>query len=127
MTSDVASSAGGGDLSDFEYDSSLYYEPSGSETGGPGPGPSLGGGHNLPVDPFSNIASLGARMNVPDTIALLGDDEMHNYRLNDKLMVVNQACTFEKFINDLSIYQGLQFIFLSVQTGWQTSGLRVRW
>ena len=81
MTSDNASS--GGDLSDFEYDSSLYYENSGAG--------SMIAAPNLPVDPFSNIASLGARMNVPDTIALLGDDEMHNYRLNDKLMAVNQA------------------------------------
>ena len=49
MTSANASS--GGDLSDFEYDSSLYYENSGAG--------SMIAAPNLPVDPFSNIASSG--------------------------------------------------------------------
>ena len=68
MTSTESDKAGG-DLSDFEYESSLY-----------DPLTSSGFGVSQNVDPFSLGPSLGSKMNVPDTIALLGDDEMQNYR-----------------------------------------------
>ena len=83
MTSDADKISSTGDLSDFEYESSLY-EP------GAGSGSSQFGSQ-VQVDPFSLGPSLGSKMNVPETIALLRDDEMHNYRLSDKMFSANQA------------------------------------
>ena len=52
------------------------------------------------ADPFSLGPSLGSKMNVPDTIALLRDDEMQNYRLSDKMFSANQVNFFEQFIHE---------------------------
>ncbi|XP_063725373.1 mitochondrial fission factor-like isoform X1 [Symsagittifera roscoffensis] len=74
-----------GDLSDFEYESSVYDPMGGSSN--------QFGSHltQQAADPFSLGPSLGSKMNVPDTIALLRDDEMQNYRLSDKMFSANQA------------------------------------